>query len=321
MRTREFAAAYALDWCIGDPEWMPHPVRLIGWGIEASEGALRRYGSGKLFELTAGATVAIGVPTAAAFCAHATLRQTHRLHPRVGTAAEIWLASTCLATRNLLDEAQEVIRALEMGEMDQARLRLARIVGRNTNTLDEAEICRALVETLAESLSDGIVAPLLYLSIGGVPLAMAYKAVNTLDSMIGHKDETHLYFGRVSARMDDIANYIPARISALLLCLVATWVPDASGVRGWRIWRRDGGKHVSPNAGQVEAAIAGLCGVRLGGTNRYGDEVVASARLGDEFPPASRHTARRAWKAVALASLLGFAGALFLLARRNSNAW
>jgi adenosylcobinamide-phosphate synthase len=319
MRPGEFAAAYALDWCIGDPEGMPHPVRLIGWSIGASERALRRFGSGKHFELAAGAVVAIGLPIAAALCAHAILGRTRRLHPKLGATAEIWLASTCLATRCLLDESTNVMRALETGDMPRVRQRLARIVGRDTNMLDEAEVCRALVETLAESLSDGIVAPLFYLAIGGARLAIAYKAVNTLDSMIGYKNDAYSYFGRVAARLDDIANYLPARISALLLCLVAMSVPGTNGNRALRIWLRDGGKHSSPNAGQVEAAMAGLVGVRLGGTNRYEGEMVESAHLGAGFPPANRRTARQAWKAVVLASLLGFGGA-FLIMLRTRNA-
>jgi adenosylcobinamide-phosphate synthase len=318
MQPERFAAAYALDWCIGDPEGMPHPVRLMGWSIDASEQALRRCGSGKHFELAAGAGVAMSIPIAAAFCAHALLRCTQRLHPKLGITMEIWLASTCLATRNLLDESANMMRTLETGDMVQARRRLARIVGRDTTKLDEAEVCRALVETLAESLSDGIIAPLFYLALGGVPLAIAYKAVNTADSMIGHKDEAYLYFGRVAASLDDIANYVPARISALLLSLAAVFVPGTNGIRGLRMWLRDGSKHASPNAGQVEAAMAGLLGVRLGGTNRYGGEVVESSHLGKEFPFANRKTARCAWKAVALASVLGFGGALLLTPRKRN---
>jgi adenosylcobinamide-phosphate synthase len=317
MQPEKLAAAYALDWCLGDPEWMPHPVRLIGWSIDASERTIRRRGSGKRFEIAAGGLVALGVPALSALCAYAILKRAMRAHPALGAAVEVWLASTCLGTRNLLDEAAEVMRALEDGELEQARLRLARIVGRDTDQLGEEEICRALVETLAESLSDGIVAPLFYLAIGGVPLAMAYKAVNTLDSMIGHKDQQYLYFGRVAARMDDAANYIPARISALLLATVAEVIPQGNGVRARQVWLRDGGKHASPNAGQVEAAMAGLLGVRLGGTNRYANEVIDSAHLGAEFPMPNRNDARRAWRAVGLASLLGFGGALLLALRKQ----
>jgi adenosylcobinamide-phosphate synthase len=319
MEPEKFAAAYALDWCVGDPEWLPHPVRFIGWSIDASERALRRRGSGKRFELAAGGLVAVGVPVLSALCAFVLLKHLRSNYPAFATAAEVWLASTCLSTRNLLDEAVSVMRELEDSNLPRARLRVARIVGRDTNELNEEEICRALVETLAESLSDGIVAPLFYLAIGGVPLAMAYKAINTLDSMIGHKDEKYLYYGRVAARVDDIANYVPARIAALLLCVAAEFIPQASGVRAGHVWLRDGAKHDSPNAGQVEAAMAGLLGVRLGGTNKYAGETIETAHLGSEFPPPNRKDARRAWTAVGLASLLGFAGA-FVLALGRKHA-
>jgi adenosylcobinamide-phosphate synthase len=319
MEPAKFAAAYALDCWFGDPEWSPHPVRLMGWSIDAAERALRSRGSGKHFELAAGGIVAVGVPVLSALCVHVLLKHLRSNQATIANAAELWLASTCLSTRNLLDEASAVMRALENGDLRRARLRVARIVGRDTNELDEGEVCRALVETLAESLSDGVIAPLFCLAIGGVPLAMAYKAINTLDSMIGHKDEKYLYFGRVAARMDDVANYVPARIAALLLCVAAEFIPQASGVRGGHVWQRDGGKHASPNAGQVEAAMAGLLGVRLGGTNKYAGEAVESPYVGREFSPPKRKDARRAWQAVGLASLLGFGGAL-LLAVRSKHA-
>jgi adenosylcobinamide-phosphate synthase len=314
IASNKLAAAYALDWCVGDPEWLPHPVRMIGWCIEAAERVLRRRGSEMRVELARGALVAVGVPVLSALCVYALLRCL-RSHVTLQTAAELWLASTCLSTRNLLDEASEVIRALEKEDLCRARLRLARIVGRDTDELSEEEVCRALVETLAESLSDGVIAPLFYLAIGGVPLAMAYKAVNTLDSMIGHKDDNYLYFGRVAARLDDAGNYLPSRISALLLCAVSGLIPQADGVRAGEVWLRDGGKHASPNAGQVEAAMAGLLGVRLGGTNTYAGEEIKFAHLGDEFPLPNRDAARRAWKAVGLVSMLGFGGALFFALR------
>jgi adenosylcobinamide-phosphate synthase len=263
-----------------------------------------------------GALVAVGVPVLSALCVYALLRGL-RSHATLQTAAELWLASTCLSTRNLLDEASEVIRALDKEDLCRARLRLARIVGRDTDELNEEEVCRALVETLAESLSDGVIAPLFYLAIGGVPLAMAYKAVNTLDSMIGHKDDHYLYFGRVAAHLDDAANYLPSRISALLLCVAAGLNPQTNGVRAGQVWLRDGGKHTSPNAGQVEAAMAGLLGVRLGGTNTYAGEEIKSAHLGGEFPLPNRDAARRACIAVGLASMLGFGAALFFALRKK----
>ena len=235
MEPGKFAAAYALDWCVGDPEGLPHPVRLMGWSIDAAERVLRRHGTGKYFELVTGGLVAVGVPALSALCVHVLLRHLRSSSAAIATAAEVWMASTCLSTRNLLDEVAEVMRALENGNLPRARLRVARIVGRDTDELGEEEICRALAETLAESLSDGVIAPLFYLAIGGVPLAMAYKAVNTLDSMIGHRDDKYLYFGRVAARVDDVANFIPARIAALLLCVAAEFTPQTSGVRAGRV--------------------------------------------------------------------------------------
>ena len=319
IEARKIAAAYALDCCVGDPEWLPHPVRIIGWSIDTAESALRGRFSGKRFELAAGGLIAISIPALSALCVFGVLNRLRWIDSALAVAAELWLASTCLGTRNLLDEADEVIRALDLRDLRLARLRLARIVGRDTEELSEEEICRALIETLAESLSDGIIAPLFYLAMGGVPLAMAYKAVNTLDSMIGHKDEKYLYFGRCAARMDDAANYIPARISALLLCSAAVVIPQASGVRARQVWKSDGDSHASPNAGQVEAAMAGLIGVRLGGANRYAGEVVDSPPLGSGFRQPNRSDAKRAWKAVGLASLLGFGAALLVL-QRNHNA-
>lgn len=312
MKSRILAAAYALDWVVGDPEWLPHPVRLIGWGTEKAEQAVRRRGEGKRFDLVAGGFIAFAMPVASMFLCRAILNRTRRCHRSFGILAEVWLASTCLATRDLLDEATRVLSAIDAGDIDLARLRLARIVGRDTAALDELEICRAVIETLAESLSDGIIAPLFYLAIGDVPLAMAYKTVNTLDSMIGHRDERHLYFGRAAARLDDMANWVPARLSALLVSLAAGAMGKTSGVRAAGVWLSDGAKHASPNAGQVESAMAGALGVRLGGENRYGGEYVRSPHLGGGYSKPAKADARRAQKVIGLASLLGFAGALLL---------
>jgi adenosylcobinamide-phosphate synthase len=319
MRRSILAAAYALDWCVGDPEWAPHPVRAIGWSIDAGERFLRSYGSGKHFDLAAGGVVAIAVPAASFLCVRTMLSQASAWHRLFGIAVEIWFASTCLATRNLLDEAASVICALDAKDLPRARLRLTRIVGRDTDALDAGEISRAVIETVAESFSDGVIAPLFYLALGGAPLAIAYKAVNTLDSMIGHRDERYLYFGRVAARLDDAANWVPARVSAFLLCLAAGCIHNANRARAWRTWLRDGRKPDSPNAGQPESAMAGALGVRLGGENRYQNEQVHSPHLGNEFPQPTRQAARHALKLAAVASLLGFVGAL-LFTRRSGNA-
>lgn len=318
MQRSILAASYALDWLIGDLEGFPHPVRAIGWGVTTAERVARRAGSGRRFELVAGGLIAIGIPTAAMTATRILVQQAYIWNRAAGIAVEIGLASTCIATRNLIDEAAHVLRALDAGDTARARLRLARIVGRDTESLDEPEICRAVIETLAESFCDGIIAPLFYLSIGGAPLAMAYKAVNTLDSMIGHRDERYLYFGRTAARLDDAANWVPARAAALLLCVVAAGSRLQDGLSASRTLLRDGSQHASPNAGQVESAMAGALGVRLGGVNYYAGEQIASPHMGGEFPAPDRRAGRRAVRIVAVASLLGFAVAL-LLVRRGSN--
>jgi adenosylcobinamide-phosphate synthase len=227
-----------------------------------------------------------------------------------GTTVEILLAWTCLASRSLIDESLAVIHSLDQPAF--ARQRLARIVGRDTQALSNTEIHRALIETLAESACDGIVSPLLYLAIGGVPLAMAFKAVNTLDSMIGHADERYLYFGKAAARLDDAANYLPARITAFALILAAGVGRKTSSRSSLRTWYRDRGKHKSPNAGQPESAIAGALQVRLGGENTYQGERIATPLLGAEFEPPKAHHARQALRLVTAVSFLGAAVAILL---------
>jgi len=192
-----------------------------------------------------------------------------------------------------------VIHALRQDDLALARHRLSRIVGRDTAHLDAEEISRAVIETLAESASDGIVAPMFYIALGGIPLAMAYKAINTLDSMIGHADTRYFYFGKAAARLDDVANYLPSRVTALAIIATSSH-PHSS----WRIWHRDGSKHKSPNAGQPEAAVAGALHVTLGGSNTYAGELIRSPGMGEEFPAATPAKAAQAIRLVAKASLL-----------------
>ena len=320
IRLSTFAASYALDWLIGDPQWLPHPVRVIGSSIDTAERAARTIGSGRRFELTAGSVIAIVIPAASHAITRTVVRRAHSRHRLMGFMVEAWLASSSLATRDLLDEATQVLRALDDEDIDCARLRLARIVGRDTGNLDESEICRAIIETLAESLCDGIVAPLFYLTLGGAPLAMAYKAVNTLDSMIGHRDQRYLYLGRAAARLDDAANWLPARVAAMLICAAAATDTGArSSLQACHTWRRDGSLHASPNAGQVESAMAGALGVCLGGENTYDGERISSPNLGSEFGRPDRAAARRAIKIVATTSLLGFGLALLFLRGRRDD--
>jgi len=229
---------------------------------------------------------------------------------------QVLLAWTAMATRALLVEAGAVIRALEADDLDLARQRLARIVGRDTAHLDGTEVSRAVIETLAESACDGIVAPLFWLACGGVSGAMAYKAINTLDSMIGHPEPPYRYFGRVAARLDDAVNFIPARLTALGIVAAAELQGLDSG-HAQQIWQRDGDKHASPNAGQSEAAMAGSLGVSLGGASLYDGHPHHTPLLNAEGRPAAVGDVKAALSLVAIVSGLAFGAALLAVGWRS----
>ena len=303
-RARAIASACLLDWIAGDPEWFPHPVRWMGRCTLLAESLLRRPGQSASDELLAGAALTAGLVGASYLGTAKAIEIAYRVSTVTGLAMEILLGWTCIASRNLVDESLAVIRALEQKDLICARQKLSRIVGRDTEALSETEINRAVIETLAESACDGIVAPLVYIVIGGVPMAMAYKAVNTLDSMIGHADQRYFYFGKTAARLDDVANYLPARLTAMTLAVAAGMDNATSATSAWRIWRRDGRRHKSPNAGHPESAMAGALQVRLGGDNTYAGQRVAAPLLGAEFDPPKLHHAKRALRLVAAVSLL-----------------
>jgi adenosylcobinamide-phosphate synthase len=301
MTAPRLALSYLMDLLLGDPEWFPHPVRWFGSLIRVGERCLRRLDWSPQGEVLAGAALTGSVVSIGWVLG--------RPQNAVWQVLLGWMA---LATRSLLDEAGAVIRALEADDLDLARRRLARIVGRDTAHLNPSEIARAVIETLAESACDGIVAPLFWLTAGGVPCAMAYKAVNTLDSMIGHPEPPYRYFGRTAARLDDAVNLIPARLTALGIVAAAK-----KGGQSWRIWQRDGNKHASPNAGQSEAAMAGALGVRLGGVSSYDGHSHHAPLLCAEGRPPTTRDARAALRMVATVSGLAFGVALLALARRR----
>lgn len=279
----EVLAGVVLDLALGDPPWMPHPVRGIGWLAQKSEGVLR---ATRLPLRVAGVvfwTVVVGASTGFVYF---TIRI-------AGSWASIYWIYSLLACRDLDVEALRVIRALNRSELGNARRYLSHIVGRDTALLDEPEIVRATVETVAENVSDGVISPLFYLAIGG-PVAMAaYKAVNTLDSIVGYRNERYQEFGWASARIDDIANFIPARITAALVWVVAL-LPSFSARRALRITFRDATRQPSPNSGFPEAAFAGALGVQLGGLNYYQGKPSYKAPLGDPLFPLERTQYRRA---------------------------
>jgi adenosylcobinamide-phosphate synthase len=282
VTAREVLLGAGLDLVLGDPRWLPHPVRAIGWIAHHSEQALR---ATHLPLRAAGLAFWCVVTGATAGFALLTVRFG-------GSFARVYWIYSLLACRDLDIEAVRVICALERHDLPAARRFLSFIVGRDTETLDEQEIVRATIETVAENLADGVIAPLFYLALGG-PVAMAaYKAINTLDSMAGHRNEFYGEFGWASARIDDLANLVPARVSAVLVWL-ASLLPTFSARRAIAITLRDGSSQPSPNAGFPEAAFAGALGVQLGGLNFYGGNPSHKAPLGDPLHPLERAQYRR----------------------------
>lgn len=300
-----FASAYVLDLLIGDPRWLPHPVRLIGWLITAGEKGVRRVCRGKAGEFIGGTLLTIVVVGTSVFAVTLAIRFVRAYNHTSANIVLVYLSSTTLATHGLIAEVYGVGRLLRGSDLVAARVQVGRIVGRDTDRLNEAEIVRASIETASESASDGIVAPMFYLALGGVPAAMAYKAINTLDSMIGHDDDRYRNFGKFAARLDDVANFVPARLTALLITAAALAVGRDARL-AYRMWRRDGSKHRSPNAGQVEAAMAGALNVRLGGLNFYDGEPHFSPLLGDPGTPLTVECLNAALIVVALVSLFAF---------------
>jgi len=251
--------ACLLDAAVGDPRWFPHPVRWMGSLVDWCDRCVYRLLLSAAQQRLAGVLLAVILPAGVYVAATMLIWLGSSIDPLWGSAATVLLAWTTLAARDLIDHVVAVQQALQSVSLAEARTAVAQIVGRDTEEMDETDIVRATVETIAESTADGIVAPLFYLVLGGAPLALAYKAINTLDSMIGHLDDRYRWFGWASARMDDAANFIPARITALLLVLSAGVVSRSwpAMQRTWQILLRDGGRHPSPNSGRPEAAIAG----------------------------------------------------------------
>jgi adenosylcobinamide-phosphate synthase len=324
----DLVLAFALDLIIGDPHWAPHPVRGIGAAISRAEIFLRKRFSGPSQERLGGVllVLCIVLPTYLMTDLLVLLvnRVSEDLSMVAGTAALVWITATTIATRELVRSAQAVIASVERGDLGSARSHVGMIVGRDTRDLSEQGVLRAAIETLAENLSDGVVAPLFYLAIGGLPLAMAYKAVNTLDSMVGYKNERYRYFGWAAARLDDVANYVPARITGLLIVLSAFLISMAKGAtRALSVARsafvvmvRDGGKHPSPNSGVPESSMAGALGVQLGGPSTYGGVLVDKPTIGVQGTDDYLSASRGAIAIVAATSVLAMISAAACLALR-----
>ncbi len=292
--------ALLLDLAVGDPHWLPHPVVAIGRLIQILDTGLRR---DRRNERLAGVVLLLTVVGTAAGTTWLLLWILTALLPLAGWIAVIVVSATCLAARSLHRESARVAAALLAGDLPAARLSLSYIVGRDTDGLEEPEIWRAVVETVAENSSDGIIAPLFWLTLGGPVAAMAYKAVSTLDSMVGYKNQRYLQMGWASARMDDLLNYIPARLSALLLVTAAP-LAGCSASGALRITLRDRLKHPSPNSGHPEAAAAGALGVRLGGEASYGGIRSWKEYIGDPLQPLDAAAYHRTIRLMYISTLL-----------------
>ena len=277
---------FLMDLALGDPAWMPHPVVGMGKCIAALERGLRRaFPKTPRGELAAGAVLAALLPLGTLGLAAGALWLCGLAHPALRFALEAVWCWQALAMRGLRDESRNVYRALTGGTLEQARAAVARIVGRDTAALSAGGVTKAAVETVAENFADGVAAPMFYMLLGGAPLALCYKAVNTMDSMVGYKNDRYLYFGCIPARLDDVMNFLPARLAGALMVLSAFLLPGYNGKNAFFIWRRDKRNHKSPNSAQTEAAAAGALGVELAGSAYYFGKLVEKPTIGDALRP------------------------------------
>ena len=301
---------FFLDLLIGDPHGFLHPVVLIGKLIDVTEKGMR-----KIFPKTvrgenfAGAAIWLIVVIVSTALPALLLWLAYGVSRWLGLALETIMCAQILATKSLRQESMKVYQALQTGDLEKARHAVSMIVGRDTQRLDEAGVARAAVETVAENTSDGIIAPMLFLAIGGAPLGFFYKAVNTMDSMLGYVEMPYKNVGLVPAKMDDLFNFLPARISALLM-LAAGALLGMDGKNGWKIFKRDRYNHASPNSAQTESVCAGLLGLRLAGDAWYHGVLHKKKYIGDplrEIEPEDIPKACRLLYATAFLGLVVFA--------------
>lgn len=298
------ACGFFLDLLLGDPVWLPHPVVLMGKAIVGLERVFRRIFPATPAGLRLGGTLlAVLLPVGTLAITWSIVLGASYLHPALGFGVQVLWCWQALAVKGLAQESRRVYTALTTDSLSAARKAVSRIVGRDTEALTSEGVTRAAVETVAENFADGVLAPLFYMTIGGAPLALAYKAVNTMDSMVGYKNERYLQFGRAAAKLDDGANYLPARLAALLWIAAASLVgQDAKGA--FRIWRRDRRNHPSPNSAQTESACAGALGIQLAGPAWYFGTLHEKPTIGDGCRPVEPEDILRANRALYAASIL-----------------
>jgi len=306
----QIIAALALDLLIGDPRWFPHPVKLIGRFAVLLEKPLRKFFQSPRI---AGVTAVIPVLVVTGLATFAIIMAAGLLHPFLADAVSIILLYTTFAARDLISHSFNVYKGLKEGKLEEARQKVAFLVGRDTDSLDETGIIRATVESVAENTVDGVTAPLFFAVLAGPAGAMLYKAVNTLDSTFGYRNERYIEFGWAAARLDDLVNFIPARLTALLIPFAAFFL-RLSPLDSFKIIFRDRKKHPSPNSGLAEAAVAGALGVQLGGLNYYFGQPSFRATLGD---PIRELNKRDILKANALMLITLILAAIVFLAVRQ----
>lgn len=302
--TIALAAGYLLDLLIGDPRWLYHPICLIGNLIALLEKGIRKILpktekgelSGGFLEVLLVCLISLGVPCA-------VLSVLYRYLPLAGLALETFWCYQLLATKSLKDESMKVYDRLKNGTIEEARYAVSMIVGRDTAELTEEGVTKAAVETVAENGSDGVIAPMLYMAVGGAPLMFLYKGINTMDSMLGYKNDRYLYFGRCAAKLDDLANYIPARISGWLM-VAAAFLTGMDGKNAAKIYKRDRRNHASPNSAQTEAAVAGALRVQLAGNAYYFGKLYEKPTIGDKLREVEPEDIRRANRLLYGASVL-----------------
>lgn len=285
MTLGAIVAGFILDLIFGDPHWLPHPICLIGNLIGFLEKNLRRLlAPGKTALLLGGALMVVIVLSLSYAVPYAVLMLAEQASPWLRFALETVMFYQIFATKCLRDESMKVYTALHNNDLEDARVKLSWIVGRDTKELTAEEVTKGAVETVAENTADGIIAPMFYMFIGGAPLAFLYKGINTMDSMVGYKNDKFLYFGRCAAKLDDVANFIPARITGILMIL-ASYFLNMNAAGAWKIFWRDRYNHLSPNSAMTESVTAGALNIQLGGDHYYFGKLVHKDTIGDNIRP------------------------------------
>lgn len=274
---------FFLDFLFGDPHWLPHPIVLIGNLIGFLEKRCRQFFKDDNVLMLFGGFILVVIVLSLTFgIPYIILYFAQKVNPWLAFVLQILMFYQIFATRCLKDESMEVYKQLAVDNLPLARQRLSWIVGRDTAELSKDEVTKATIETIAENTADGTIAPMFFMFIGGAPLAFLYKGINTMDSMIGYKNEKYLYIGRYAAKLDDIANFIPARLSAVFM-LIATYFLHLDYISAWNIFKRDRYNHLSPNSAQTESVVAGALGVQLGGGHFYFKQFVPKQTIGDNL--------------------------------------